>query len=152
MASRDRKSISDYRHRVVLCHADEVAALSDGSLSLTRSRAWDAWAVIEEKRGSAFGRDGQVVKENRDQSSHEIYIRYRSDKVITVAAWVYEARLRSEPRWFKILQVKDVGENGYQWCMTCRLVSKSDADPAPQDTANATSGSIASPLPVGVVL
>lgn len=147
-----RTSIASFRHRVVICSAQDVVT-TDGEMSLVKRKMWEAWAKIEPKRGSMFGRDGQVIKESRDTPSHEIAIRYRSDKVIASSAWIYEQRLRSEPRWFKILKVRDEGEVGYLWCFECRLVEKSDlvARPQPIVTPDPSSGIIV-PLPQGALL
>lgn len=144
-------SIANFRHRVTICSADDIVT-ADGQIAIVKRKAWDAWAKIEPKRGSTFSRDGQVIKESRDNPSHEISIRYRSDKVIAASAWIFEQRMRSEPRWFKIIKVGDDGDVGYLWCFQCRLVEKSDMIQRPQEARPADPASIVSPLPQGVVL
>lgn len=144
-------SIATFRHRVTICSADDVVT-SDGEISIVKRKAWDAWAKIEPKRGSMFGRDGQVIKESRDAASHQIAIRYRSDKVIASSAWIFESRMRSEPRWFKILKVRDEGEVGFLWVFECRLVEKSDLIQRPHEAKPADPAGIVSPLPQGVQL
>lgn len=64
--------------------------------------------------------------EPREQRTHYIIMRYRSDIEITTAAWLHEARLKSAPRWFKILNVMDENELGEYWKFEVRLMENSD--------------------------
>jgi head-tail adaptor len=122
---KEKYGIRDFKHRITLCSASDVVT-EGGTMVLSRVAAWDAWAHIEESRGSFFSRDGYAVKEQRDQRSHKICIRYRTDKEISGAAWIYEQRAKSSPRWFKVLSVCDKGEMGRFWQLECRLVERSD--------------------------
>lgn len=136
--------IAGLSHRVTLCSARDVVSEA-GELRLTRVSAYDTWAAIRETRGSLFALDGVAIKEKRDTPSHEICIRYRRDKDISAAAWIYEQRLQSAPRWFKVISVSDVDEGGQFWKLRCRIVERSDEVSQPSPVAVAA-------LPPGVTL
>ena len=95
---------------------------------LTREDVLTAWAHIEAKRGSMYGPQGLVVRENQDVRSHRITIRYRTDVDIKSTAWVNEARLKSPPRWFKVLGVTDGIEC---FILDVRLVERSETAMSP---------------------
>lgn len=141
---KKRHGISDMIHRVAICTAKDVV-VSGASIELSRELAFDTWAAITPHRGSMFGKDGSAIKEDRERQSHVIKIRYRDDREISASAWIYEQRLKSSPRWFKILDVKDVDEVQRYWEFSVRLVDRSDNTIAP-------SNSPAVPLPEGVKL
>ena len=151
MSSKKRPTISALKHRVVLCSAQDVT-IAGTAMVINRAAVTEAWARIEAKRGSFFGRDGTVVDESREKASHTVDIRYRTDLAIRSTAWLYEARLMSEPRWYKVLDVRDFDEDGRFWRFECRLVAASDLQQPPQpSTAQPTPGG-AMPLPAGVKL
>lgn len=139
------RKIADRRHRVTICSAQDVVTEA-GELRLTRVGAWDCWAAIKATRPSTFGRDGYVVKDPREGASHEIAIRYRTDKLISAAAWVYEARRKSAPRWFKVLSIRQEGE---ELILSCRLIERSDDVLAPVEPGEALRPAA---LPQGVAL
>lgn len=140
-------------HRVTMCSSEDVVVTPQGGFELRRTKAWDAWAMIVPTRGQFFSRDGYAIKENREQPSHKISIRSRRTVLISSSVWIYEARRISPPRWFKVLDQKDMHEEGILWEFTCRQVERSDAITAPADP-NAVKtqdhGGYAVPLPAGV--
>lgn len=123
-------SIAALKHRIKLCSMQDVVVETEG-MRLTRTEVFTAWAAIEAKAGSMFAGNGTVIDEPLSRQSHMIGIRYRSDFSITSAAWAYEERLASEPRWYKILKVKEQGCEW--WVLSCRLVEKSDLISKPQE-------------------
>ncbi|MGL5736574.1 MAG: phage head completion protein [Beijerinckiaceae bacterium] len=143
--------IADFKHRIVMCSSQDVVS-ADGEMTLNKVSAWEAWAHVEEMRGSYFSREGYAIKEGRESPSHKICIRYRQDKEISSAAWIYEERRKSSPRWFKILEVRDVGELGRHWALDCRLVQRSDMVVKPAPVAEPVTVTGAVPLPDGVRL
>lgn len=143
---------ADMKHRVTVCTSSDVVTNS-GGLVLTRTAAWDAWAKIEARRGSLFSRDGVVVREGREQQSHVIVIKVRPSIVISSAVWLYEARRVSPPRWFKILNRREIGSGDRYWEFSARLVESSDDLTAPATAAEAAATdpkSIFVPIPSGV--
>lgn len=145
---------ADLKHRVTVCSSADVVT-RDGTLILTRTKAWDTWAKIEPHRGSMFSRDGYAIRESRDQPSHRITIRLRPSILISSAAWLYEARRVSAPRWFKILDVTEIGEAARFWEFAARLTERSDEITAPAEPGEpcpASQSGLTVPLPSGVKL
>lgn len=147
MGRNGNSKIAALKHRIALCRMEDVVT-QDGEMHLTRKDVFHAWARIEAKQGSAFSPAGYSVDEPRTTKTHEIYIRYRSDMEISAMAWIFEERLKSSPRWFKILKVSDYMEDGQWWCFKCRIVERSDdvTEPAANDTTSIAQ----STLPPGV--
>lgn len=139
------RAIADRSHRVTICSGQDVVNEA-GELRLTRVGAWDCWASIVARRPSAFSAAGYAIKEPRESASHEIAIRYRTDKLISAGAWVYEARRKSAPRWFKVLSIRQEGE---ELILSCRLIERSDEALAPVESAAALGPAA---LPPGVRL
>lgn len=141
--------IAKMRHQVTLCRQNDVVI--DGSeMRLNRDGVWNVWAAIEPKRASTFSPNGAAMMDNRNQKSHCITMRYRDDINISVMAWIYEARIKSSPRWFKILSVNQTECKGSQFFeFDCRIIERSDNAPKPID---APRHSPAMPLPSGVRL
>lgn len=126
-----RATIADFKHRIRLCTMSDVV-INETEISLNREMRTHCWAKIEESRGSAFA-SGVVVGESREKESHKITVRYNADLLVSVYAWVYEERRKSPPRWYKVLSVRDVGENGEFTEFSCRLVEKNDLAPKPSN-------------------
>jgi head-tail adaptor len=150
---KQRISIRDRGHLVSVCSASDVYEI-DGRLEFRRTVAWDCYAAMRESRGSQFSADGVALDQSK-VASHKIAIPFRPNSEISAAVWIYEDRLKSSPRWFKVLDVKDMNEDGRYWEFKCRLVERSDdvVKPAPValDSA-APKHQIYMPLPEGVVL
>lgn len=118
-------TIASLKHRIALCTMHDIVD-KNGTMELAREDVFQAWAAIENKKGSSFSRAGYTVEEKQDVQTHEIYLRYRRDFEISNMAWVFEERAVSAPRWFKVLKIKDAGEKAQFWCLSCRLVESSD--------------------------
>lgn len=149
-------SQADLRHMVALCSEKDVVA-GPASIEILRPPVFEARAAIEPKRGQTWSRLGVVAHDETERPSHEITIRFRPDVDITKAAWLYEERLQSGRRWFKILDHYDVGERARFWCLSCRLVERGVAVPGPTEpSAGATAKKSTLPsgqqLPPGVKL
>lgn len=136
--------ISDLRHRVTLCSAKDET-VNNVDIMLKRVGVFDAWASIQPVRGQFFA-GGYAEKESRDHYSHHVWIRFRSDLDITAWAWVYESR-PTGARWYKVLAVEEIDENGRFWRMQCRLSQKSEDAVKPASGAGAFD---TLPLPEGV--
>jgi hypothetical protein len=67
------------------------------------------------------------MNESRSKRTHIITMRYRWDLNISLMAWLYEQRMKSSPRWFKVLKVGQTETNGNQFFrLDCRLVERDD--------------------------
>jgi head-tail adaptor len=100
--------ISDLKFRVALCSSSDVVE-SGGIITLTRTAIAKVWAAIyaQPHIPSFISREGYAIKETADRYTHKITVRYKVDLDITSAAWVYEERLKSPPRWYKVLGFYD---------------------------------------------
>jgi SPP1 family predicted phage head-tail adaptor len=140
-----RYSIAQFKHRVAICTMRDVVE-SDGQMSLSRKDVYHAWAAITPMTGTLYSRAGQAVDQSRETRTHKICIRFRRDVDFSQTAWLYEERLQSGARWFKMLAMHEQNEAGEYLEMDCRLVSRGDDLSAPVVT------SVAAPLPQGVKL
>lgn len=84
-----------------------------------------AWARIKSYYGlPAFvGQQGFTIVDAHTRATHAITVRLGYYLDYMSAAWVYEERLVSPPRWYKIL---GFSESGNWVTLTTRLVEKSD--------------------------
>ena len=126
-------SIAQLRHRVHLCSQKDVVV--EGTLRLNREGVLSMWAMIEAKASSAFATTGAAVNDQRNKRTHIITTRYHRDLDISVMAWIYEARLKSAPRWFKVLKVTQSEQGGSEFFkFDCRIIeSAADiVEPAPE--------------------
>ena len=119
----------------------------NGVIRLTRRAVLPMWASIEPKLGSTFSPAGFAIMEPKDVQSHLIVIRSYRDFSLSSAAWVYEEREQSVPRWFKILKVKDINDERFTQ-LSCRLVEKNDIISKPLEPDLLAT----EPLPHGVTL
>lgn len=134
--SPKRKGIAALRHKVRLCSQSDVIT-TEGGMQLRRKGVWSAWAGIEAKKASMFSREGAAMKESRDAHTHVGTLRYRDDLNISALAWLYEERLKSSPRWFKVLAVNQTEQGGTPcFMLDLRLVERGDdiARPIEEDT------------------
>lgn len=121
--------ISDLKHRVALCAARDV--IENGStMALSRTEVARVWAKIESMQPSFISRMGYAILEAATYPSHTIAIRGQAGLDITSAAWVYEERRKSEPRWYKVLGFR---EKDCWLVLSCHLVEKSDFAAPPRD-------------------
>lgn len=123
----------ELRHRIKLCSGSDVVLGTD--IVLVREDVLETWAKIEPKTTSMFSRAGYNVLESRERQTHLITIRMRRDIDVTASAWVYEERLQSGARWFKILGIKEAYENGEFLVMSARLIERGEDLASPVDSA-----------------
>jgi head-tail adaptor len=139
--------IAKLRHRVVLCRQHDIVEVA-GEMTLKREGITFGWAEIVAKKASAFSPHGAAIKDSRNTRSHIITMRYRTDLNISIMAWVYEERLKSSPRWFKVLSYTETESGGSPcWKLDCRLVERGDDLATPTEADAVQKG-----LPKGVVL
>jgi head-tail adaptor len=133
-------NIGDLRHRIALCSMKDVVE-KDGMMSLSRVDIVRLWANVQAQNwmSSFISRAGYATQEGAHSPTHLITIRNQSWIEITSAAWVYEEKLKSAPRWYKVLGFTDAGD----WLrLTTHLVERSDKAQPP------VSGLRAQPSPV----
>jgi hypothetical protein len=139
--------IAKLRHRVVLCRQEDV--ITGGEMRLNRADAGQMWASVTPKKASTFSLHGAAIKEAKDARTHVIAVRYRPELNVSLMAWIYEARLKSSPRWFKVLSVNQTEDGGTPFFLfDCRLTERGDEIAEPTDPAQ---GPVVG-LPNGVVL
>jgi hypothetical protein len=136
-------SIKDLQHRVSFCSMQDVVQ-DNASMVLVRVPVMQTWCCIRPKKASQFSTDGHAINETRDTKTYEITIRARPEISLSSAAWIYEERGRSVPRWFKLLKLKEEDVNWITF--DCRLVERSDFVSKPTELSSTA------PLPSGVQL
>ena len=117
------RRVAEYRHKVTLCRARDQVVGQD--IFVARDEIFTANASIVAVRGSYF-LNGFAVDEGRNLYSHNVFLRVDPKYDITGSAWVFERRVKTPSRWYKVLSVQDSKEDGYEWRLLCRLVQKSD--------------------------
>lgn len=127
-------SSRDLKHRIALCAGQDVVT-DNGTLILTRKDVLNTWAKIESKAASMFSRQGFAIMEDRNKQTHLISIRMRRDIDITSAAWVYEERMQSGARWFKVLGIKDDGEDSDVTILSCKIIQRGEDLVEPVETS-----------------
>lgn len=133
-----RQTIADRKHRFKVCRQADVV-INGATIVLQRAELYAGWGSLEMSRGSFHGANGAVVEESRNSPGATIKMRYRSDIMINSAAWILEERLKSAPRWFKILSVVEDCE---LFVFKVRIVERADdlmpavppETPLPQET------------------
>lgn len=143
--------IADFRHRVAICTMQDVVE-SNGMMALSRKDVYHCWAYIDHVRLSAFAKGGFSVKDLIDERTHSIVIRYNRTIDYTTSAWIYEERLQSGPRWFKLLRHVVSNEDGEYLICDAKLVERGDEVRKPVDTDKFATVGGAIPLPAGVSL
>jgi len=100
--------ISEFSHRVSLCTMHDVVE-NPSTMTLTRAPVAEMWAKIYAlpHLPSFQSPYGYAIKENANRVTHWITLRYKVDLDFTSAAWVYEVRRKSPPRWYKVLGFYD---------------------------------------------
>jgi hypothetical protein len=127
----DTRVIKKFKHRVQVCSAEDVVV--NGKLEFRQKFIYDGWAMINPRRTQTFSMEGQTVFEEKDRRTHFIHMRYNPNVLLTTSAWIYEARLKSPPRWFKILFSGDEYEDSRYFKFDCRLMSTGDDILEPQN-------------------
>lgn len=123
--AKPKVKMSDLSHRVALCTMHDVID-KDGAMHLIRSPVMWIWAYIDNALNlpSFISPDGFAFRESYDAwKSHRIIIRAQSGVQATSAAWVYEMRLKSPPRWYKVL---GFNESDAWLLLITHLIERSD--------------------------
>jgi hypothetical protein len=100
--------ISDFNHRISICTMLDV--VEDGTtMTLSRVPAANVWAKIYAlpHLPSFMSPIGYAIKEDANRVTHWITLRYKIDMDFSSAAWIYEERRKSPPRWYKVLGFYD---------------------------------------------
>jgi len=127
--------ISDLRNRISLCSMRDVVE-QGGVMTLARDNIATVWARVyaQPHLPSFISKYGYAIKEPHERPTHLITIRYKIDLDLTSTAWIYEARLKSPPRWYKMVGCYD-DEN---WIvMHAHLVERSDLATPPRSRLSA---------------
>lgn len=121
--AKPKVRIADLKHRIALCRMHDVVE-KDGTMSLLRESVTWQWAMISDalNLSSFISVRGYSVAELATRPSHRIIIRAASMVEITNIAWIYEQRLKSSPRWYKVL---GFNESDHWLVLTCHLVERS---------------------------
>lgn len=140
-------TIGTRRHKVSVCSQRDMI-MRDGDYVLAREAVINGWASIEPVKASKFTREGVTITDNSQVPTHAICMNYNPDVNVSLAAWVFEKRLKSPPRWFQILTVTNEGERSRYFKFMCRLVEANDdvSEPVKEGALNAV------PLPEGIEL
>jgi head-tail adaptor len=115
-------------HKVALCTMNDIVD-EGGTMRLAREIVTLTWAQIEARRGIFIGASGYTIDDALEKRTHLITVRYRTDLEITSAAWIYEARLKSAPRWYKVIEI--LNDNSEFVSIWCRLAEQSDTATPP---------------------
>src|SRR5262245_59721101 len=108
MTSKVEVKISDLNCRVVLCTMQDIVE-QDGQMALRRQEVARIWASIKvssisfASAMSFMSAQGYASVDNPDRVTHKIVIRRQSYLDVTSAAWIYEERRITAPRWYKVL-------------------------------------------------
>lgn len=124
-----RVPIGSRKHRIVVCASKDIVESSD-TVSIVRRGVFEGWAAIEMKRSSSFSREGFTIQQSSEYVTHYVTMNYRPDVDITNAAWLYEERRMSPPRWFKIIRYGELDERF--WRFEVSLIEKSEDAPEPK--------------------
>jgi head-tail adaptor len=147
-----RSVISEMRNRIILCSQDDVID-DNGMMRLTRQGIAKSWANIEAidttVNSSIMTRDGYESNQKSNTPTHKITIRSRREINISMAAWIYEERRKSSPRWYKVTSAT---EDDPYTRINARLWERSDSAIQPQLLATEKIFDPAMELPEGIDL
>ena len=116
--------ISQLTHRVALCSAYDEA-LTTTAVILKRQTAFETMARVVPVRGT-FWLKNLAERENRENHSHLIYIRWSPNFDIGGYAWIFEQRAQSGGRWYKVISVREEDDAARWWMFAARIVEKGD--------------------------
>lgn len=122
--------IGSKKNRILVCSSADVVS-NKSTMTLVRAGLFSGWAYIKPKKGSQFTRDGYTYGQKNEFVTHTITMNYRPDVDITTAAWLYEDRRLSLPRWFKVLNVMETDPR--EWVFEVRLTEKSETGAVPKE-------------------
>jgi len=135
-------SMKDFSHRVTLASAKDIV-VSASEITIKKEAVYEAWAFIEDYKPSfQAGADGMTLSlegtnDTRNSPTHCIYMNYRPDIDIRASAWIYEARRKSAPKWYKILGVNDYQQDSRYWEFKVRLTQQSEVASPPESPQKA---------------
>jgi hypothetical protein len=123
--------IADMGHRVALCTAKDVV-VDNGTMEIRREAVRWTWAAMEHQTHlpSFLSQAGYAIKELAERATHRIRVRTGIDVDFASTAWVYETRLKSPPRWYKVLGFV---EEDCHIMLECHLQERND-DAQPTET------------------
>lgn len=139
--------IADRKHRVIVC-SQKSDVDDEGNLLITRAGVIQGWAAIEPVKAIRFSREGVSMQKDTMQPTHDITMNYNPEVNISVSAWVYEHRLKSPPRWFKVISVVNIDECSTYMKLRCRLVEVSDNVEPPVDEEKKPLGAVDIDIPL----
>ena len=143
-----KTTLASKKNRVIICSMKDIIT-DHGQMRLYRKGIIEGWAKITLKKASRFSRDGYTVDQSSSAITHKICMSYNPDILISEAAWIYDRRLKSAPRWFKIINVYD---DSYNWYFECQIRENSDDAVNPVEKMPDTDMPQPLPLPEGVQL
>lgn len=112
-----------------------------GTMRLAREVVSLTWAQIEARRGAFIGVSGYNIDPLEEKRTHLITVRYRTDLEFTSAAWIYEKRLKSAPRWYKVIEIlNDHSEFVSIWCHLAEQADTATPPVAPMSGRKMPSG------------
>jgi hypothetical protein len=121
-------TMKHYKNRIALCTMRDVVE-RDGNMSLSREPIMRCWASIQAYKNVTpmITADGYSVLIQETSTmlkvTHVIYVQAKLGLEYTAAAWAYEERLKSPPRWYKIFGFAEEAS----WIrLPSRLMEKSD--------------------------
>ncbi|QBQ72038.1 head completion protein [Agrobacterium phage Milano] len=138
---------ADRKHRVIVC-SQQSDVDDEGRLLITRAGVIQGWAAIAPVKAIRFSQDGVSMQKDTMQPTHDITMNYNPDVNVSVSAWVYEHRLKSPPRWFKVLSVVNVDECSRYMKIRCRLVETSDDVTPPVEEEKNSFGAVKIDIPL----
>lgn len=114
----------------------------NGQMQLVRETVTWLWAQVDAALNlpSFISPMGYSFHESRDAwATHRVILRAASGLEVTSAAWVYEQRLKSSPRWYKILGFT---ESDAWLLLNTHLIERSDKATPPVNILQAEPGRI----------
>lgn len=140
-------TIAEKKHRLVVCSMKDVVVVGEG-LRLTRKGIFSGWAKITPKSPSPFAPNGSAFPQSTEKQTHEICMTYNPHVEISTAAWLFEERRISSPRWFKVLEYSEINDCGKYWKFKCRLVERGDDISRPAEVAPEKEAGLLSAKPI----
>lgn len=130
---RDPKApkIADLEHHVALCTTKDVV-VDGATMELRREAVVWTWARIQSHYGYPMFTSpaGYAILDPRYKITHAISVRAGLGLEITSAAWVYEERRKSSPRWYKVM---GFSEPGSYVVLMARMFERSENVLPPRD-------------------
>lgn len=121
-----KNSIKEFRHSVVLCSSKDVIE-SEEDVSITKTEVVKRWAKIETRKPfSKWNTYGYSEDNDANEPTHRIVFYMDRTMDISSTAWVYEKRLQSGDRWYRVVSIKELDEGSLYTVMNCVLKQRGD--------------------------